>query len=191
MPQAARATATYAELLALPEDARAEVIAGELLASPSPSGRHSRVQRSISRHIGGPFDDDDGRGGPGGWWILIEIDVQFGPHDIVRPDVVGWLRTRLPDPWDDLPITVRPDWICEVTSPSNAAHDRVVKRALYARHGVPHYWIVDPRERVLECLQLQDGAWLELGSWGDDDEVRIAPFAEVALEVSRLFPPIR
>jgi hypothetical protein len=36
------------------------------------------VQRKLDRFIGGPFDDDDGRGGPGGWWILLEIDVRLG-----------------------------------------------------------------------------------------------------------------
>jgi len=56
--------ATYADLMALPEDVRAEVLAGEVVASPSPSPRHATVQRTVSRFVGGPFHDDDGRGGP-------------------------------------------------------------------------------------------------------------------------------
>ena len=39
-----------------------------------------------------------GRGGPGGWWILLDVDVRLSPHDIVRPDVSGWRRERLADP---------------------------------------------------------------------------------------------
>ena len=42
----------------------------------------------------------------------------------------GVRRERLPDP-DVLAIPVVPDWICEVLSPSNAPHDRVVKRRTY------------------------------------------------------------
>ncbi len=64
----------------MPEDARAEVIAGAVVTPPSPLPRHARAQRSLGRFVGGPFDDDDGRGGPGGWWILIEVDVRLRPQ---------------------------------------------------------------------------------------------------------------
>jgi hypothetical protein len=36
--------ATYADLLALPSDVRAEVIAGEIVTAPAPLPRHSKVQ---------------------------------------------------------------------------------------------------------------------------------------------------
>jgi hypothetical protein len=53
-------------------------------------------------------------------------------------DLAGWRRERLPSPWDERPIDVAPDWVCEVVSPSNAAHDRVRKRALYVHAGAPY-----------------------------------------------------
>ena len=62
-----RRLATYADLVALPEGTRAEVLAGEVLVSPAPLPRHSKVLGSARRFLGGPFDDDDGHGGPGGW----------------------------------------------------------------------------------------------------------------------------
>jgi Uma2 family endonuclease len=65
----------------------------------------------------------------------------------------------------------------------------VKKRRLYAAHAVPYYWLVDPGTRTLEALHLRDGVWVELGSWGDGDVVRIAPFSEIELDVERLFPP--
>jgi hypothetical protein len=126
--QGAKKLATYDDLLALPEDVKAEVIHGVLVKPPAPLPRHSSVQRKLARYVGGPFDDDDGAGGPGGWWILLEVDVRLGLHDIVRPDLAGWRRERLPDPWDTRPIDVVPDWICEIVSPSNAGTDRVTKR---------------------------------------------------------------
>ena len=59
--------------------------------------KHSKAQRALGRFVGGPFDDDDGRGGPGGWWIFVEVDVALSVHDIVRPDLAGWRRERLAD----------------------------------------------------------------------------------------------
>jgi Uma2 family endonuclease len=181
--------ATFADLLALPADVRAEVLAGEIVTSPAPRPRHSHVQRSAGRFIGGPFHDDDGRGGPGGWWIFVEVDGALGPHDVVRPDLAGWRRERLPRPGSVRPIEIVPDWICEVLSPATAARDRVHKRNLYARAGVPHYWLIDPGARVLEALTLRDGAWLEAGVYDDASVARIAPFEAIELEVGRLFLP--
>jgi len=183
--------ATYDGLLALPEGQHAEIIGGVIVHPPSPLPRHGRAQRVLGRILGGAFDDDDGRGGPGGWWILPEVDVRLGPHDIVRPDIAGWHRDRLPDPWDVRPIDVVPDWICEVLSPSNVADDRVRKRRLYAEHAVPYYWLLDPSARTLEALRLDapTGAWVEVGSYDDASVARIAPFEAIEIEVGRFFPP--
>jgi Uma2 family endonuclease len=187
---AARKLATYDDLLALDEDARAEVIRGAVQLQPSALPKHSKIQGALRRYLGGPFDDDDGRGGPGGWWILLEVDVRLSPHDIVRPDLAGWRRPRLPDPWDMRPIDVVPDWVCEITSPSNARHDRLVKARLYLESGVPHLWLVDPEVRVLEALVRDGNRWIESGRFGDGDTVSIPPFDAIELEVGRLFPPL-
>src|SRR5258708_4967002 len=119
--------ATYADLQALPEGTRGEVLAGAVVVSPAPLPRHSKAQGVTRRFVGGPFDDDDGRGGPGGWWIFVEVDIALGPHDIVRPDLSGWRRERLSQPGSKRPIDVVPDWACEVLSPATASRDRVQK----------------------------------------------------------------
>jgi Uma2 family endonuclease len=189
MSSPAARLATYDDLLAFPEDVRAEIFDGQIVVSPSPLPRHSKAQGSMRRFIGGPFDDDDGHGGPGGWWIFVEVDVRLAPHDVVRPDLAGWRRERLPRPGNVRPIDVVPDWICEVISPSTAAVDRVKKRALYARHGVGHYWMVDPEARTLEALELDGDRWVEVGAWDESAVVRIPPFAALELELGRLFLP--
>jgi Uma2 family endonuclease len=185
----ARRLATYEDLLALPEGSKGEILAGVLTTPPAPLPRHSRAQGALRRFIGGPYDDDDGRGGPGGWWILLEVDVALGRHDVVRPDLCGWRRENLVEPWDARPIEVRPDWVCEILSPSNEAHDRVAKRKLYARHGVPFYWIVDPFERTLEAYRLHQGTWSDVGAFDDTAVVKIPPFDAIELELAVLFPP--
>lgn len=192
MANPAKRRATWEDVLAFPEDVHVEVLGGELVTMPSPLPRHSKTQRALGSFVGRPFDDDDGRGGPGGWWILPEVDIRFETHEIVRPDLSGWRRARLPNPGDVRPIEVVPDWTCEIISPSTAARDRVTKRSLYARFGVGHYWLIDPESRTLEALRLgPDGMWLELGAWDDSATVRIEPFEAIELEIGRLFlPPV-
>jgi Uma2 family endonuclease len=184
----ARKLARYEDLLALPEDARAEILGGDIVTMPAPRPRHSKVQRSLGHFVGGPFDDDDGFGGPGGWWIFVEVDVELEAHEIVRPDLAGWRRARLPRP-DERPLRVVPDWVCEVLSPSTVARDRVAKRHLYAKHGIAHYWLVDPDARTLEALELRAGRWVDVGTFDDTAVARIAPFDAVELSVGRLFLP--
>ncbi|MBZ5714492.1 Uma2 family endonuclease [Nannocystis pusilla] len=185
--EAARKLKTYEDLLDLPEDVRAELHAGELVTQPGGLPDHGHAQLGMGRFIGGPFGDDTD--GPGGWWILPEVDVRFTRHDVTRPDLAGWRRTRLPSPSGIRPIDVVPDWICEVLSPSNARHDRVFKARLYAAHGVPYYWLVDPAERILEAYVLKDSQWLVAGTWDDTAVARVPPFEAVELPVGRLFFP--
>ncbi len=187
MAEPAKRPATYEDLERLPEGVHAEIVDGEIYTFPSGIPRHSLAAGGLTHFLGGPYSYDPH--GPGGWWILGEIDVELSRHDVVRPDLAGWRRARVPAFPEERPIRIVPDWVCEILSPSNARHDLVTKAALYARSGVPFYWIVDPGARVLEAFRLQDPSWLRLGAWGDGDRARVAPFEEVEIEISRLFPP--
>lgn len=185
-----RNLATYADLMLLPEGVHAEVIHGVVYTYPSGLPEHGRIQRSLGNFLGGPFDDEHDRGGPGGWWLIPEIDVRFGTHMIVRPDLSGWRRERLESPWGIRPIDVPPDWICEVVSPSNRRRDRIDKSRIYLAGGVEHYWLVDPEERTLEAYSRHDGYWLQVGVYEDScAAARVPPFAAIELPVARLFPP--
>lgn len=110
-------------------------------------------------------------------------------HDIVRPDLAGWRRERLLDPADKRPINITPDWVCEILSPTSARRDRVEKRDLYARSGVPYYWIVDVEARTLEAFQLEGERWVLIGNYDDESTAKIAPFEAIELPVGRLFLP--
>ncbi|MCY0995073.1 Uma2 family endonuclease [Nannocystis sp. ILAH1] len=184
---AASKLATYADLLATPRDVKAEILAGELVTQPSALPEHSEAQFGLGELLRGPFHR--GRGGPGGWWILGEVDVQFTDHDVVRPDLVGWRRERLPSPWGKRPIDVVPDWICEVLSPKGVRRDRVVKLELYARHGVPFYWLIDPVAAVLEAFTHERGRWVLAGTYDRSAVARVPPFEAIELVVADLFMP--
>jgi Uma2 family endonuclease len=186
--EAAKRPATWEDLLATPDDGlKYEVLAGSLEALPSPLPGHRLAQGVLVSELHAPFFR--GRGGPGGWWILIEPDVYLGESDIVSPDLVGWRRERVTAFPATRPITAVPDWICEVLSPSNERRDRIHKADLYLAAGVPFYWIIDVGARTLEAYRSQQGAWLRLGAWTDGDKPRIAPFEAIELEVGSLFPP--
>lgn len=137
--------------------------------------------------MGSRFDSDDADGG--GWVLLDEPELHLGSEpDIVVPDLAGWRRDRVPaDLIDAAFVTLAPDWVCEVLSPSTARHDRTLKLPLYAREGVRWLWLLDPQTRVLESYTLDTGSWRLLASHADDDVTHVQPFESMGLEMARLW----
>jgi len=176
--------ATYEDLLRVPDDLIAELIGGELFASPRPQGRHGRAMAILGRRIGAPFDD--GVGGPGGWWIMIEPEIHLG-RDVFVPDVCGWRRETLPEFPPGPAVEIRPDWVCEIVSPRTAKIDRVRKMPAYARYGVPHFWIIDPEARTLEVFVLGGSRYGLTETHEGDDVVRVEPFQEIELSLADLW----
>lgn len=179
-----RHPATYDDLLAVPDHLIAEIVDGDLYASPRPSPKHADAGSGLGGALRGPFDR--GRGGPGGWRILFEPELHLG-GDVLVPDLAGWRRERLPVLPDGAFFSLAPDWICEVLSPSTAALDRVTKLSVYAREGVSHAWLVDPLARTLEVLRLEAGRWTIVSTWAGLAVLRAQPFEALELDLSLLW----
>ena len=176
--------ATYDDLMKLPDHVVAEIVDGELHASPRPAPVQAVAGSSLGVVIGGPYFH--GRGGPGGWWILGEPELHLGP-DVLVPDLAGWRRTRMPRCPSTAYFPLAPDWLCEVLSPSTARLDRAQKFAVYAREGVAHMWVVDPLAFTLEVMRLDGGRWTILGTYAGDAVVRVEPFVEIDIELRLLW----
>jgi Uma2 family endonuclease len=179
--------ATLADLEALPPHLKGEIIDGELYVQPRPRAVHANVEGMIVGEIQGPYQR--GRGGPGGWWILPEPGIELAGSPEFSPDLASWRRERLPRLPSDEPIGVVPDWICEILSPRTRGYDLVTKRRYYARIGVSWLWYVDVEARTITVSRLEGGTWLEVAAHGDDEVVRLAPFADVEICLTGWWPP--
>jgi len=176
--------ATYEDLCDLPENLVGEILDGELIATPRPSREHGHAASILGVEIIPPYHM--GKGGPGGWIFIGEPEIALGA-DIVVPDLVGWRKERFPEKEDHNWISVVPDWICEIVSPGSIRLDRVKKMGLYARHLVPHYWLLDPFGKTLEVLKNESGRWLIIGTFAEDDKVRAEPFQEIEIDLCLLW----
>lgn len=180
MATTAKKLATYADLQALPDNVVGEIVNGDLHVSPRPSLPHARATVGIVSDLSGPFDR--GRGGPGGWLLLMEPELHLGA-DIVVPDLAGWRRERMPE-MPDAPYTeIPPNWVCEVLSPSTARFDRGQKLAVYARAGVEHIWLVDPSLQLLEILALDSAGWRIAAIFEGHAVIRAVPFDAIELSL--------
>ena len=180
--------ANYDDVLAAPAHMVAEVLAGELHLHPRPAMPHAVAASAIGEELGPPFKR--GKGGPGGWWIVDEPELHLGA-DILVPDLGGWRRTTLDGFGDQAYVETRPDWVCEVLSPSTEKTDRAIKLPIYARESVGHAWLVNPLLRTLEVLRLDGGHGVNVGTHRDEQEVRAEPFDAIVLELAVLWADVR
>jgi Uma2 family endonuclease len=180
--------ALYEQYQKVPPTQHAEIIRGTLYVMARPAPRHANASTVLATELNGPFQR--GRGGPGGWWILFEPELQVVPFEPMVPDVAGWRVERMPEFPETAYFTLAPDWVCEVLSKSTEAIDRNEKLPLYAAQGVRHVWLLDPIAKTLEVHALGEvGHWREVRIYQGDVKVRVAPFEAIELELAALWSP--
>jgi Uma2 family endonuclease len=145
---------SYADLERAPEDGRRyELYDGEVFVVPAPLPRHQVSQILVLDLLRDYIKDH------GGFAVVAPIDIVFSDYDVLQPDVVFFRRERAHVVNLDAPICHAPDLCVEVLSPSTEDADRGRKMQMFARYGVPEYWIVDPIAKVVEVYRLSDGAY--------------------------------
>ena len=136
---------TYADYAATPEGERWELIDGVLYhVAAAPNTKH----QTVSLFLGAPID---GHILPRRMGLLYRAPYALilSEGNTVEPDLLYVSADRRHI------ITSRgcegvPDLVVEILSLSNSANDLAIKRELYARHGIPEYWILNP---ILETVQ--------------------------------------
>lgn len=179
--------ATVDDLLAIPEAERFhEIIDGELVRRAMPSIRHGTAKMGLGDAIVGPYGPRSRGRGPGGWIFASEVEIVFEPTQIYRPDVSGWHRARLPELPKEFPVSLRPDWVCEILSPSNQRHDLFKKMRTYRRCQLPHYWLLDPEEETLAIYRWTAEGYLLAQTSEGREPIKPEPFDGVELTVHGL-----
>ncbi len=181
----------YEEYLRVPAHLCAEIVHGTLYVMSRPAPRHASAASMLGVELGGPFQR--GRGGPGGWWILDEPELQLVPKEPIVPDLGGWRVERMPALPDTAHFTLVPDWVCEVLSRSTEKLDRDEKLPYYAEYGVRHVWLVDPIDKHLEVhtLDVKAKRWREVRIHQGNATVRAEPFEAIELDLGALWSPPR
>ena len=170
---------------------KAELVDGNIVYKAQAGWSHSAVHAAVIAVLRSRFHGKPKRTGGGGWWILTDASIQFRNVSesgrILRPDLAGWKRERVPTrPDQDYPVALRPDWACEVTHTTLRKDTTVVPETL-AAEGVPHYWRLDVPSENLQVFELVQGKYALIRSlFREDSLVVIPPFENVALDVGLL-----
>lgn len=135
---------TEADYFALDETAnRIELIDGGLLVTPPGNGPHNDIASELRAAL-------KPAARAAGLRARQERDVRLKPGRIVIPDLIV-----ARGPWVVKTVEAADVVLaCEVTSPSNAVNDRVLKMRLYAEARIEWYLLVEPDMQDYESVSL-------------------------------------
>ena len=157
---------TYEVYAGLPDDGnRYEVADGVLeLMSPSPSATHQLLSAELRDIINESCRNE---------YIIIyaPFDLILSNREVRQPDLVMVHRSRM-SIVKNRGIVGAPDLVIEILSPFSARRDKLKKVAVYAKYGIPEYWIADPANGTLEQYELQGEAYALANVYQPDDPVR-------------------
>ena len=186
MSMVSTAKMTARQFLMLGEDppgVRLELVDGEIAVSASPLPRHSYVEKALSRVVGNHIDEHDLG------LLLGDTDTIFGEHDVRRPDLIYFSKSRQHLVREDRAIEGMPDLCAEIVSPSSSTIDRRDKFKQYAAGGVPCYWIVDPQKLSFEGFELKDGDYVLVAQARGTESITLSPFPLLKIALGKLWFP--
>ncbi len=148
---------TYADYLTWWFEDRVELIKGYILKmSPAPLRIHQKISMKLSWRINtfllnktcevytAPFDVR---------FPKKNIKNHHKIFDVVQPDICVICDTSK---LDDLGCIGAPDLIIEILSEGNKNRDIKKKHALYEEYAVKEYWIVFPKEQMVQVFRLEN-----------------------------------
>ncbi|MCC6559480.1 MAG: Uma2 family endonuclease [Polyangiaceae bacterium] len=163
----------YEQIRALPEHLTGEILEpGTLRTMSRPGKRHRRAARRCQHAL----DAFDANVGGTGWWIEAEAEILLPGERLAVPDLCGFRVERVPELPDENPLTILPDWCCEILSPRTARDDVTLKLPLHARSGVAWIWLVDPMRRLVEVFETISGRPALTATAKDDERAALPPF---------------
>lgn len=173
---------TYQDYLQMPDDrTRKEIIGGDLYVTPAPTPLHQRIVTALVSILRAHV-----RAHGLGEVLVSPIDVVLSQTDVVQPDIVFIARAN-EQIIGEAAIQGAPDLVVEVLSPSTVKMDRGRKMEVYARSGIPEYWIVDPDALTVEIYRLEQGTYrLELRAPAGD-VIHSALFPGLAIAPAHLW----
>jgi len=176
-----RALLTYSDYAALPDDGRRyELHWGELSEIPTPGTRHQKALIALGSRL---YAHVRARGL--GEVLIAPTDCILNNMTVVQPDLLYVATDRLPI-ISERAIEGAPTLVVEVLSPSTARLDRDRKMRLYAEHGVPYYWIVDPEARSIEAFALAGAAYAPAGRL-TSEPAALPPFSDLTLDPASIW----
>ena len=177
---------TYDDYCTLPEDMsrRYELLHGDLYMVPAPTTRHQQILNNLNSLI-----RQQAKSHQLGKVLFAPVDVILGQGDtreVVQPDLVFIAASRR-DIVKLHGIEGPPDLVVEILSPGTEGRDRGYKLKLYARYGVPEYWIVDPDAHTVDVYSVGLADYLAPIRYSESDVIACTQLHDLTITLDDVF----
>jgi Uma2 family endonuclease len=156
-----------------------EFTEGSVEVLPMPTRKH----QAISRYLFLAFLGFVQR--LGGTVFYAPLRVRVAPGRFREPDLVLLLDVN--DPRNQNAFWLGADLVVEIVSPDYVERDTVIKRADYARAGIPEYWIVNPEDATITVLRLESDAYIPHGVFRHGDTATSVLLQGFSVRVDAVF----
>ena len=130
-----------------------ELLDGEIVKYSAPETKHQMASANLHLIMGGYVKEKKlGR------VLYAPISVFLGEFSAPQPDLL-FVATKNLAIVEKMAVMGAPDLIVEIVSPGSVVRDRVRKKDIYEKAGVPEYWIVDPKYFSVEIYQYTDSGY--------------------------------
>lgn len=170
---------TIDDIYALPDGERAELMDGKLYMMAPPSRIHQKISGGIFTEIYHYIRKNNGN-----------CEIYAAPFAVfLTNDNINYLEPDLsiicdPSKLDEKGCHGAPDWIIEITSPSNPQTDYGIKLFKYRNAGVREYWIVNPLKKTVMVYDFEKQE--HSNQYNFDDDVPVCIFDDLIINIDKL-----
>ena len=170
---------TIEDIYALPDGQRAELIDGQMYMMAPPTTIHQRISYTVARKISDYIDKNDGSCEV--FLAPFAVFLNKDDRNYVEPDISVICDK---DKLDEKGCNGAPDWIIEVTSPSNPQNDYGIKLFKYRTSGVREYWIINQQNNSIMVYDLEEGK--KSNQYTFEDDVPACIYEDLSICISKI-----
>lgn len=179
MALAQKRTYTIDDIYALPDGQRAELIDGQMYMMAPPNRIHQKLVNRLSQTITNYIDSR--HGGCEVYPAPFAVFLHEDDKTYVEPDIsIICDSSKL----DENGCNGAPDWVIEITSPSNPQNDYGIKLFKYRTAGVREYWIVNPQMKSVMVYDLENEE--KSNQYAFDADVPVCIYDDLSIRISDL-----
>ena len=181
---------TYADYLSWPENERWEIVDGIPYLQSAPKWQHQRISSELHRQLSNFLIDKPC------WVFASPFDLCLAEYEENDDDISNILQPDIVIVCDQTKLRKTgyfgiPDFIIEISSPSTARQDRVVKFNKYEKAGVAEYWIVEPEGKYINVFTLQENKrYGRPEAYTEEDKVQLSLFPDLIIDLAAVFKDI-
>lgn len=179
---------TYADYVKFEFDEMVELIKGKIFKmSPAPKSYHQEILMNLSRVVANYLVDKPCKVYPAPFDVILPFNLKDKnkAQSVVQPDIsVICDLSKI----EDAGCVGAPDWVIEILSDSTSKTDLNDKYDLYEEARVKEYWIVYPKEYIVQIFVLVNGVYERRAAVTHKDKVSPHTMPDLEIDLREVFP---